>query len=285
MKIVFYGNCQADALRLVLRQHVPERDMVCVQNYHMIAKQKPVNEKILRDADVFIYQPIDSKHGKYSTDMTVDGNMISHLSDHCLKLSFPYVYNSGLWPLIAPRACDWFEKDYCDRKSDNLNDAHPKNWINMNVITDLKKTGATVDDVLDLYRNRGIDWKYESRFKGNISEMLKREKTTDLKAVKFIETNIRKEKMMVTHNHPTAAVFKHMADQVLNKLNIDEAIDLDKVHYPNPRSVIPRNLAPADDQWLHTSYEQDHFKFEYDADCTHDEHYIPHINYIYKNFN
>lgn len=284
MKIILYGNCQADALRIVLRQQIPEKDMTCIQNYHMIAKKSPVDKEVLRNTDVFIYQPIHSKHGKYSTDVTVDENMLSHLPDHCLKISFPYIYNSGLWPLIAPRGCDWFEKDFCDTKSNNLDDAHPKNWINMNVITDLKKSGATLDDVLDLYKNKKIDWKFESRFQGNIDEMLRREQTCDLSVGEFIKTNIKKQKVMVTHNHPTAVVFKHMADQVLNKLNIDNEVNLDEVRYPRPKSVIPRNLAPADDQWLHTSYEQDHFKFEYDADCTHDDHYIPHINYIYNNF-
>ena len=285
MKIILYGNCQADALRIVLRQQIPEEDMVCIQNYRMIDKQSPVNKEALRGADVFIYQPIDSKHGKYSTDPSVDENMLSNLSDHCLKISFPYIYNSGLWPLISPRACDWFEKDFCDTKSNNLDDAHPKNWINMNVVTDLKSSGATLDEILNLYNNKKIDWRYKSRFQGNLDEMTRREKIIDLKVANFLKTNVKKQKIMVTHNHPTAAVFKHMADQVLNKLNTDSVVDLDKVRYPNPKSPIPKNLTPADDQWLHTSYEQKHFGFEYDADCTHDDHYIPHIKYIYNNFN
>ena len=58
---------------------------------------------VLKTCDIFLYQFIDKKFLKYSTDpSTKDINVLSHLSDDCIKIGFHGVYMDCFWPLTTP---------------------------------------------------------------------------------------------------------------------------------------------------------------------------------------
>lgn len=275
MKIVIYGNCQATALNKLLKPCMPESEIHVLQNFHIIRGQRDLNTDLLQSADVFVYQPIEDKHQIYSTNNLIKDSITTYLKPGCMKISFPYVYNSGLWILIPPRGVDWFESDYCDTGGNNLDSSYPKNWINMNVITDLKSSGLSIDDILNMHSTGKIDWKSKSRFDQNIKELHRREKTIDIKVADFLKNNVQHRKIMMTHNHPTGVVFKHMTDQILDILNISKRSSIEN---------LPIGLGLSPDLWLHTSYDQSAFNFKYDADCNHDSEYVAHIKTIYNNY-
>jgi hypothetical protein len=61
----------------------------------MLDLKEDIPVEDLQKADLFIYQPIKKEHGIYSTHPDVENNFLTHLRDDCIKVSFPYIYNSG----------------------------------------------------------------------------------------------------------------------------------------------------------------------------------------------
>ena len=77
MKIVYYSNCQYAGIHYFLKQAIQEPiDLYHLENYKLIKEQKPIPVNRLKEADIFIYQPIDKRHGIYSTESTVDNNIL-----------------------------------------------------------------------------------------------------------------------------------------------------------------------------------------------------------------
>jgi hypothetical protein len=71
-----------------------------ILNYEYIREERELPLDVIKKADIFIYQPIDRKHGIYSTDLSVENNILSHLSPNCKKVTFPYIYNSAFWGFV-----------------------------------------------------------------------------------------------------------------------------------------------------------------------------------------
>jgi Polysaccharide biosynthesis enzyme WcbI len=219
LKCVFYGNCQClliwSILRLVpmfLEQY--EDKFNCLSNYHLIANQTPLDLALLKDADLFIYQPIDSKHGQYATNK--ETGVLSHLKASCRMISFPYIYQSALWPLIKPALADDLVAEY-----GNFN-----KYINREVILDLKKQGHNLQEILNMWDQNKIDFNYAARYKASLQILRNKEAITDLKVSDFISQHIRTHRMFLTQNHPTSPIMVHCTKQLLKLLGIEEQLNL-----------------------------------------------------------
>jgi hypothetical protein len=89
-------------------------------------------------------------------------------------------------------------------------------------------------DSYNNYINYPID---ESIIKNNFNESLKKLKQiddmSDIKIYDYFVENYKTIPMFRDYGHPTKYIFKHMIDQILVKLNIDESIDItdDKLEF------------------------------------------------------
>lgn len=264
MKIVYYSNCQCDGLYHFINKKI-KHDKNHIENYSLIKQKKPIPEKMLKDANIFIYQPIDAKHGKYSTDESVENNIMTHLPEDCKKISFPYIYNSALWVLIEPAHIDGFVADYPDINK----------YINREPIEKLKKEGLTLNEVINMYNNGNIDFEYESRMNKSIKVLKEKEEKCDIKISNFIVENIRKHRLFLTQNHPTSCIFAFCANQVLKLLGCEYQFDVF-----NEQEFFHTNF-----YWKHTSYDNKYWKFEFDLKkYIDDKYYIKHIERIYNNY-
>ena len=262
MHIVFYSNCQCSGIKFFLNKTI-KCTFSHIENFSLIRHKKQIPIETLKKADVLIYQPIHKKHGIYSTDSSVKNNILTHLSNNCKKISFPYIYNSSLWILIPPAIIDGFVGDYPDIHK----------YINREPIIKLKKEGLTLNEVLTKYRNGEIDFDYENRFKKSIEILREKEEICDVKVSQFIKDNISKKRLFFTQNHPTTCVFIHCANQILSILN--------EITRYDPNDYKYENIASLPGRWLHTSYDKKYWNFEFNVTCN-DESYEKHIIAIYK---
>ena len=262
MKIVFYTNCQYKGFQYFLNLF-NKYTFDVIENYDIIQHKKPIPIEILNQADIFIYQPIQEKHGIYSTCEHVKNNICIYLPIHCKKISFPYIYNSAFWILIPPAKIDNLIGDYGTNK---YNNAEP--------IEQLKKQGYSLNTVIDMYNKNKIDFNFKKRFENDIQILQTKEKNCDIKISQFIINNQRK-KLFFTQNHPTTSVYVHCINQLL--LLLDEEYEFDEFAYSE-------NICNYPDEWFHTSYDIQYWKFEYNITNINNNWYINHIKNVYNSY-
>ena len=263
INLVFYTNCQYSGLDYFIKKHINKIETKHIENYSIIKNKNKIPFDILKQADIFIYQPIDKKHGIYSTDTSVENNIMSYLSPNCKIISFPYIYNSSLWILIPPANADGYIGNYADMDK----------YINREPIEKLKVKGYSLDEVLQMYSKGEIDFDYKNRFNKSIEILKKKEELCDVKVAAFIEKNIKKHKLFFTQNHPTTCVFIHCVNQILSILGHNHKYD--------EFSYI-ENICNLPGEWPHTSYDIKYWNFEYKNNNINNNWYVEHIKNIYN---
>lgn len=61
VKLVFYTNCQYRGLDYFIQKHINNIETTNIENYILIKNKNQIPIDILKQADIFIYQPIDKK--------------------------------------------------------------------------------------------------------------------------------------------------------------------------------------------------------------------------------
>ena len=141
--IIFYTNCQSFGLIPNIELNMKNITIHHLINYQYIQNNLALPINVLNNCDIFIYQPIDKKHHIYSTENdNSTKNIISFLPNHCLKISFPYIYNSGIWGITK----------------DSIKNDDGTTQGNRDVIIKLK-TGKSLEDIIKMYLNNEIDFR------------------------------------------------------------------------------------------------------------------------------
>jgi hypothetical protein len=233
MNIVIYATCHGIGIKHYLNYFL-NVNIELIFNYSSIAFNKEIDYNIIKNADIFIYQPIPAKFGKYSTDLTVENNILNYISDKCIKITIPYVYAEWLWGLGKIQLRDGtgnFDK------IDNETEEKIK-FINKEVILNYKKNNYTLEYILNQYDKGLIDFNYELKFNEGINILKNKEKLTDVKISDFIINNYKKYELFTMPNHPTKYIFKEMTKQILKKIieDFDEnrINDIDDVFVLSP---------------------------------------------------
>jgi hypothetical protein len=159
----------------------------------------------IRDCDVLIYQPLRSDHGKLSEEH-IRGSIVAQ---GATAISFPYVFNSGMYSLAhAPRASGReYGRIYGQECVTGLLESHP------------------LHTVLELYREGQIDFGLATRFSSCMDELRQREQTTDIKLSAYIGRNYRQRKLFLSHNHPATALFLHILSQIRDLVRLPLSLD------------------------------------------------------------
>lgn len=224
--IVFYTNCQGRiGVSFFLSKKINFKSIIYIETHKAIWLKKDLHKRStcfggksavssLNNADIFIYQPINRKHGKYSTYIDVDNNILTHLKPDCIKISFPYIYFACLFPLYPSNSA---------AEIDGGNEYDVSSEIfNKDVIIELRKKHSH-DEIVKLYNKNKIDFKFKKNYDETIKRTKQNEKVCNIKISHlFTMDNIKKIKLMHTYNHPTNFVLKYIANEVLKILNVPQ---------------------------------------------------------------
>ena len=260
MKIIFYTNCQSMGIIPNLILNIKNIEIYRITNYHYINHKQNLPIEILNQCEIFIYQPIDKRHGIYSTEKDQEKNIMSYLKPECLKISFPYIYNSGIWG-ITKDAIDKDDGTECG---------------NRDAIHNLKN--YSLEKVIEMYKKNMIDFNYKSRFESSLNKLQEKEKKCDIKVSEFIKNNIQNHKLFFTQNHPTPYLFAFISK---NRL------DIIKRHY----SLKDFSYTFAEEnelsgiRWPISKSDIDYWKFTYiqSPEIDADNYYIELITKYYHN--
>jgi hypothetical protein len=129
--LVFYTNCQGGiGINRLLSSKFIFKSINYIETFSTIWNNQHLPINILNNADIFIYQPINVKYGKYSTDITISNNILTHLNKNCIQISFPYIYFACLYPLYS---------DHPAAEIDGGNTYDISKVVNTDVVINLKK--------------------------------------------------------------------------------------------------------------------------------------------------
>jgi len=209
LKALFIGNCQTGGVihyLLKSEQFSQTYETKIYANWELIANNTSIPMPDIQSADLFVYQPLRPVHGCYSTDPNVDGSIGYYVKDSCIKISFPYVYSSAMWPIVQVK----------EREN---------RWWGGEVIDELVSQGMNYNEIISLFLENKIDWKYKTRFENSINILKQKETITDIKVSEFIEKNLKDNLLFLIPHHPTSIIFFNMANQVLEKLNMEKISD------------------------------------------------------------
>jgi hypothetical protein len=187
-KILFYGNCQVEALAKYAAAHSSVHELQVLRNYELIANPSLVPQALrcLEGVDVVIFQPLDDRHGALAT---TERGIFGRLGG-VDRLSLPYVYNSALWPTF-PEGDRFHEEDLVASLVSN----------------------PTPEAALREYLLGGKDFCYEARMDGTLERLRAHEATTNVRVADFIAENFVERRLFFTQNHPTSYVFGELIDQ------------------------------------------------------------------------
>ena len=268
INIVFYSNCQNKGISFFIEKYFHMKGIkinidCSMQNYQMISKKIELPKELLLNADIFIYQPIDKRHGIYSTCLNNKSNIISYLKEDCLKISFPYIYNSSTWAIITPSPGDGITN------GGFFNDVNK--YINREAIEKMKINNHSLDSIIKLFREKKIDFNYKNRFQNDLTILKKKELECNIIVSDYIEQNIYKKELFLNQGHPTTPLFIHSVNQIIKMLNDNYEFPYD---YPEQYFVGNGRLS-------HSSMDKYFWNFPYNC-VIDDSIIIKHIEYIYN---
>lgn len=227
---IIYANCQGQGIELFLNKHDLYKDTFLthrLENHILIRDQTPIPIDLLREASLFIYQPVGESHGCYATN-----HLKSYLPKQCQCISFPYIYNNALWPLFEEGHFIFGEE----------------------IIRELFDRGVSLRSVVDLFCGGRINFQFEQRFQHTLSILRQKEQETDIKISDFIIHNIQNEKLFLIAAHPTSIVFIHCVNQILERLGF--------TLLPGTVASHP-NEANLPDCWPSSPYEKKFYHYTY----------------------
>lgn len=197
-KVIAFGNCQAGQIKEILSSLLPNTEFqIRYLSNNARTGNKKSNQQIIAsisNCDVLIYQPLSSAHGDISEE-----NIIKTLKQDCVAVSFPYIFNSGMYSLChAPKAST--------HKYGNI--------FGEEIIHNLILSGKSERQIIQAYRKNEIDFNLKKRFVDSLGIMRRKEMTTNIKLTEFIENNYKNQKLFVTHNHLTGFLLQEIIRQI-----------------------------------------------------------------------
>jgi hypothetical protein len=221
MRIVTFGNCQAEAVASLLRRALPATrySISFYSNNDRTGDLRPELEILgaIREADLLVFQPLDESHGALS-----EASIRATVRNADSAVSIPYVFNSGICSLSASR----LERTW-DRVGDAPQGRQHSRGIASGEETIIRRLeqGASVETIFDEYVEGSLDFGLLERFESCLVELERREKSTAIVLSGHIRQNYRRKRQFLTHNHPTTDLLVELCEQLraVTDLPIDVA--------------------------------------------------------------
>lgn len=204
MKVVFFGNCQAWQLHyLFSKYNINSNVEMCFFSSNSRTGDKKNNDEILNEiqsCDVLIAQPLSSKHNELSSD-----NISSVMKKGGKYIKFPYIFNSGISSLLhAPSGGGHAYGEIFGKE----------------IILSLADENISKGEIISRYVKGEIDFDLKNRFHVSLDIMRSKESALDIKLTDFILKNNKKERLFISHNHPSNKLFHELVRQILDKVDL-----------------------------------------------------------------
>ncbi|MDJ0590674.1 MAG: WcbI family polysaccharide biosynthesis putative acetyltransferase [Pleurocapsa sp. MO_226.B13] len=263
---IIYANCQNKLIAEYLNRssHFNREYLIHRFPVHRLIEQKStIPEELLKQADLFIYQPVKDIHGDRSSQ-----SILSKLSPDCQKISFPSLYFKGYFP------------QYCKNPANQIiKPNYPYGIIppgDTNIIALLAK-GKSVAQITEILSDPNF---YSQEFllnnlDGTLQELARRESQLSIKVSSFIKENYQNYYLFHTQNHPTDIFGIYVVNQILKLLDLPRLTDnlfinnptrgvLDSFQIPIYPSVIKHlnlNFVDYSSVYRHSSFSTNEMTF------------------------
>ena len=255
---VIYANCQGEYLKKILsKSKIFTRIYTQIEhfeNYKFINdkqieylkiyfsndicniildyKYQPIPSYVC-NADLFIYQPVNSNHNKLSTTHIIN----NILKKECKVISFPYIYNNAIWI--------YDKKGNFDKIFKNL-------FLNF-----------SLEETLAKFKNLEIDFNFQKRFENTMNILKIREQTTDIKVHQYILDNFKKKKLFISEPHPTIHIYYHCTIQLFKLLNLNNDISFELAFTVLTLDRAQKLHTGLIEKFPKTPYDINFYKFEW----------------------
>lgn len=223
-KILYYGNCQPNAIKELLVNVFNEYDVTVIFCWVDTISKDYILEKV-READIIITQPIH--HNYRGTDYLHTEFILENANMNTEIFIFPSLH---------------FEFYYFDYKykllKDNVllkdpSDYHYHGLIN--IFKDSKNTDVYLNEYVNNINLKSYQ-ELENMANNSINELRKREqemisyhnvhKNCNIIIVSdYIKENYKKELLFYSINHPTKYILQYIAKYIINKLSLEDKIN------------------------------------------------------------
>lgn len=214
---IIYGNCHTRIIKNYLKSSCKFSSIYEFYNYKPVYDFKfgsYLEESILRNCDLFIYQYISKEYRdyKFSTDY-----ILTQLSKDCKKINIPNLFGFG--KMFFPQATsNLYNKAY---KSDS-NGLFPHGDEN---IIKFIENNISINEIIHnlnkkIYSKNYILLNFNIVFK----KLIDKEKYWDIKISRFIKKNYKRKLLFYDPGHPTNYLLKKIAKEILKILNIHDKI-------------------------------------------------------------
>jgi hypothetical protein len=209
MLVVYYSTCQYEGIHTLIKDFIENYEYIYIENWKTIGNKKDLPIETLNKADIFIYQYIDKIHGKYTTDLTIQDNILSLLNKNCIIYGIPYIRNDGYWSIIPFTHC----YNGCTGGQSE--------------ILEYKQNGHSIDNILKMYNENLLNFNQLNRFNNSLKHMEENEKNMhnnltftyykqyNIYLSDFIKTNYKFHDLFVTHLHPSSYIYYYIANELL----------------------------------------------------------------------
>lgn len=246
LNILFYGTCQALAIKQILNLSDDEYIQHHIQCYSTEYNKEDI-DKILNKCDIIITQPIPDY---YRNVIYLSTN---YLINNCKKNCRIVIYQRQYLDFY------YFDTTYYDFKGDTLhepNDYHYKSMIDYykngynekdyikNIVNnnDLKSK-ADLDEIV----NNSIKYLFEKDIeiintyfdiKLNNTNNKKYKDLYYIPVVDYIKDNYRNKLLFYSMNHPTKILLQYIAEEIIRILDIKNSIDYNIDPLDNPKCIL-----------------------------------------------
>jgi hypothetical protein len=182
MNVVIYANCQGLALNHVILGLMPTLEagrLSVILNFEHLNSGIPLPVDVLKKANVFVFQPVQVRHGVFSTD-----SVLRTLPSDCTRISFPYIFNSGFWPLVPHGGRILGANEFVKK---------------LPFAASLRRAESEIDSRVAVDLALG-------RYVSDLQRLKDTESTTTVKISNFIEEHVSSRRLFWTENHPVEEV-------------------------------------------------------------------------------
>lgn len=208
---IIYANCQNSLIAEYLNKSPYFKQEYSIKRFSvhiLMAKGTTIPEQILKQAKLFIYQPVKDLHGVRSSKY-----LLNKLPSDCQQISFPSLYFKGYFPQLCKNPAIKIVKPN-----------HPFGLIphgDINIISMLKQ-GKSKAGIIKHLSDPNF---YTSEFlistvEQSLQELSERESQLEVKVSEFIKINYQHYRLFYTQNHPTDILGMYVVNQILHLLDL-----------------------------------------------------------------
>jgi hypothetical protein len=222
MKILFYGNCQVEAIyrTLNLNSNKYETHVVMCHEANNNLEQERYFTNLLQIMDIIITQPISDDYlGK---EYVSTSYVVSHCKPDCKVIILPsyhfkFYYFDCNYNRKLPGPADYHYANMIEcYKQGKSHDYYLEHYINNPHLKSKEELEKIADECITELDNRYNNSQKYKIINANV---------VTIPICKFIQENYKQTLLFHTINHPTKVLFHHVCHEILNILQIENTMD------------------------------------------------------------